>query len=179
MSMAGRALASLVAVAALSAAGAPARAETYQTPQNFLAEAFAGEIPAPQVLWLTGEVREEMRRVLGEEVPGARVRYWRHGRRTAWVLEEIGKEDPITAGIIVSDGRIEEIDVLIYRETRGGEVRLPYFRKQFVDAMLADDGELDRDIDGISGATLSVRAMKQMARRALFFHNQVMRHGEE
>lgn len=163
--------------AAMLAVSPAVLAVTYQTPQNFLEEAFSGDPPKPEVLWLTEDVRAEMKRVLGEVSSAARVRYWRRGVRTAWVLEEIGKEDPITTGIVVNDGHIESIDVLIYRENRGGEVRLPYFRKQFIDAMLTDDGDLDRKIDGISGATLSVHAMKVMARRALFFHNQVMRRG--
>lgn len=162
-------LVALVAVAAPVVA-----AVTYRTPQNFLADSFAGQVPPPQVVWLTGQVRADMKRVLGEEVPGARVRYWRSDGRTAWILDEIGKEDPITAGIVIDDGRIASFDVLIYRESRGDEVRFPYFRTQFIDATLTGTGQLDHDIDGISGATLSVRAMTVMARRALFLHQLVM-----
>ena len=50
------------------------------------------------------------------------MRYWQSGSRTAWVLDEIGKEQPITTGIIVENGKILSVDVLAYRESRGAEV---------------------------------------------------------
>ncbi|RME64612.1 MAG: FMN-binding protein, partial [Alphaproteobacteria bacterium] len=77
------------------------------------------------------------------------------------------------AGFIVDDGRLESVEVLIYRESRGWEIRYPFFRDQFVGARLGADLALDQDIDGISGATLSVRAMQKMARLALYFHDLV------
>jgi hypothetical protein len=58
--------------------------------------------------------------------------------------------------------------VLVYRESRGQEVRQSSFLKQFKSARLAKGDQLDRDIDGIVGATLSVGAMERMARLALF-----------
>jgi hypothetical protein len=86
-----------------------------------------------------------------------------------WILEEVGKEEPITAGFVVADGRIDHVRVLVYRESRGGEVRYPAFLKQFKSSKLAQDNTLDGSIDGIAGATLSVGAMERMARLALFF----------
>jgi hypothetical protein len=86
-----------------------------------------------------------------------------------WILEETGKEELITAGFVVVSGRIDHVRVLAYRESRGQEVRQPSFLKQFRDARLREDDRLDRDIDGIVGATLSVGAMERMARLALLF----------
>jgi hypothetical protein len=86
-----------------------------------------------------------------------------------WVLEETGKEELITAGFVVVDGRIDHVRVLVYRESRGQEVRRGSFLKQFKDAKLAQGDRLDREIDGVVGATLSVGAMERMARLALFF----------
>jgi len=82
------------------------------------------------------------------------------------MLDEIGKEYPITAGFVVSDNHIERAQVLIYRESRGDEIHLPAFLRQFIGSGL--DGErLSNKIDGITGATLSVNAMQRMARAAL------------
>ena len=63
----------------------------------------------------------------------------------------------------------DHVRVLVYRESRGEEVRTPSFLKQFKDAKLTRGDRLDREIDGIAGATLSVGAMERMARLALFF----------
>jgi FMN-binding domain len=161
-----RALAMLAALAGLAAAAA--RAEVYQEPDAFVAEVF-GQRPAPKVLWLTPEIQAEAKAILGHAPAQLRQRYWADAHRTVWILEEIGKEEPITAGFVVADGRIDHVRVLVYRESRGGEVRHPAFVRQFKDAKLAKGDRLDREIDGIVGATLSVGAMERMARLALYF----------
>ena len=90
-----------------------------------------------------------------------------------WVLDEIGKELPITTGIIVNNGAIERVRVLVFRESRGWEVRHDFFTNQFKGAGMTKDGRLDRQIDGISGATLSVRAVEKLARVALLLDPRV------
>jgi hypothetical protein len=141
---------------------------TYQTPEAFLAEAFDGTPPSASLVWLTGKRRTAVEQILGHRYSTLRVRYWRRAARSAWILEEIGKEEPITVGVVVNGNRIERIKVLIFRESRGWEVRHPFFTDQFKAAGLTDKRALDRPIDGISGATLSVRAMKKIATLALY-----------
>ncbi|HEB58926.1 MAG TPA: FMN-binding protein [Gammaproteobacteria bacterium] len=151
----------------------------YQAPQAFVAEVFADTPPAPRSLWITGERRKQVEAILGRRPRGLRVRYWQHAdttrnlHRSAWILEAIGKEKPITVGVVVRDGRIEQIKVLVFRESRGQEVQRPAFTAQFRDAQLDENRQLDRSIDGITGATLSVRALKKLARLALFYAGQV------
>jgi len=140
----------------------------YQEPDDFLRETFSGKVPEPAVIWLSGERKQFAKQLLGHRYPSLRVRYWRQNQRSAWVLEEIGKDLPITIGLVINDGLLEQIKVLVFRESRGWEIRHPFFTDQFKDARLDEDNTLDRDIDGISGATLSVRAVKKMATLALF-----------
>ncbi len=104
----------------------------------------------------------------------SRLRYWQQDDRTAWILEAIGKTKPITTGLVVKEGKIERLKVLQFRESRGGEIRYPFFTDQFKGLGLDEHGQLNRSIDGISGATLSVRAMKKLARIAILLHEQVM-----
>jgi len=139
----------------------------YQQPEEFIAEIFADNIPEKQVLWVTTEVRDEARTVLGHELTGLRIRYWQAGSRTAWILDEIGKDKPITTGIVINDATIEIIKVLVFRESRGWEVKHPFFTDQFIGARTASDNRLDRNIDGITGATLSVQALQRQAKLAL------------
>jgi FMN-binding domain len=152
----------------LSLAATAARGEVYQEPAAFIAEVF-GATPAPKVLWLTKDLQAQAAAILGHPPALLRQRYWSEGPKSAWILEETGKEEPITAGFVVVGGRIDHVRVLVYRESRGQEVRQSSFLKQFKDTALAGDNRLDRDIDGIVGATLSVGAMERMARLALFF----------
>ena len=60
---------------------------------------------------------------------------------------------------------------MTYRENRGGEVATPSFTDQFNGAALRVDNTLNTNIDGISGATMSVHALTRLANMALFLHN--------
>jgi hypothetical protein len=143
-----------------------------QAPEAFIKEVFSGKPPAPEVLWITRSLREPITDILGHAPNALRLRYWGEKHRTAWILDEIGKERPITVGLVIDNGQLETVKVLAFRESRGWEVRYPFFTDQFHGARLTGKYELDRSIDGISGATLSVRALKKLARLALFLHKQ-------
>jgi hypothetical protein len=164
-------LAGLV-LCAVATGGAVARG-VYQEPDEFLHETFAGAPPAPKALWITPELKEDVAQILGHPPAAMRVRYWDEGGRTAWIVEEIGKEKPITTGIVVNEGAIERVKVLIFRESRGWEVRHDFFTAQFSGATLDDERELDRPIDGISGATMSVDALTRLARVVLYLDRHV------
>lgn len=163
----------LLALLLMLAAAPGARADTAL--ERFLGQTFASVEPAPQMLWLTPPLKQRAAAILGHDFPGLRTKYWRQGERTAWVLDEIGKEQPITMGVVVEQGQILNIEVLAYRESRGGEIRHGFFRRQFDRATLKPGDRLDRHIDGITGATLSVSAMTRIARLALAFHDEALR----
>lgn len=160
-------LAALLVFVLTAAGGTAAARGVYQEPDDFLSEAFAGRTPPARALWITPDLREEVAGILGHPPDAMRIRYWAEGGRTAWIVEEIGKEKPITTGIVVNAGSIERVKVLIFRESRGWEVRHDFFTKQFDGATLNGHRELDRPIDGISGATMSVSAVTRLARMVL------------
>jgi len=150
--------------------GAVQATGTYQEPAAFLDEMFGGATPEPSLLWLQPEVRARAESILGHPPGMLRVRYWNVADRRAWILEEIGREQPITVGIVTAAGRIEQLRVLIFRESRGWEVRHAFFTDQFRGAALDAGGQLSQPVDGVSGATLSVSALTRLGRLALLFH---------
>lgn len=169
----------ILAVALLWSGLAIAQQGTYQTPEDFLDEVFNSVLPKPKVIWLKKGLKQDIEAILQDSYthPGLRVRYWGNQGRTAWILEAIGKTHPITVGIVVNNSQLEQIKVLIFRESRGWEVRYPFFTDQFKQASFSepcdpklDTCELNRNIDGIAGATLSVRALKRLGRMALYLH---------
>ena len=157
----------LLSVSSLQARG------TYQEPASFLNETFKGELPQAKVIWLTGEIRKTVIKILQHEPSQLRVRYWQKKQRSAWILEEIGKDKLITAGFVINNNKIEKVKVLIFRESRGEEIRHNFFTRQFKQATIQTDTQLDRNIDGISGATMSVRALTKLSRLALFLSSQI------
>jgi Na+-transporting NADH:ubiquinone oxidoreductase subunit C len=72
------------------------------------------------------------------------------------VDEVIGKFERITYAVGVdARGAVKQVEILSYRESHGGEVRLPAWRKQFVGKDAGSALTVGDDIAGVSGATLS------------------------
>lgn len=156
----------------LAAGPVPARGVDLDA-QTFVAQSFNNKPPAPQVMWLQAEQKAAAQQILGHAPTTLRVRYWRRADRSVWILDEIGKERPITVGIVIEANQIERLRILRYRESRGWEVRHDFFTRQFQGRHLSGDHQLDQGIDGISGATLSVRAVTRLSRLALYYNQSL------
>jgi hypothetical protein len=142
----------------------------YEQPSAFLARHF-GAMPKTRVLALTDAQQKQLTAILGHRYGQQQIRYWAKDGKTAWILNEIGKTEPITTGFIVRDGKLAELKVLIYRESHGWEVSRPFFTKQFVGASL-NGQRLNKSVDGVVGATLSVRALTKLSAAALYLSQQ-------
>jgi hypothetical protein len=152
----------------------------YTTEAKSLAEKFAKQVfqspPPIQYLWVTPPYKEIVKQTLGHPYPKVRIPYWHKDNRYLWVLEEIGKDLPITTAIVVKvvngQPQVESIRILKFRESRGWQVKLPSFTQQFKQAKLNQD-QITPNIDSISGATLSVNAVKKLAKLALKLTKQL------
>ncbi len=144
----------------------------YQTPEEFITNNFPLGSTA-ETVWLTGRLAERLETVFGRKYQQLRLRYWRDNSQSAWILDEIGKEKFITAGFIVKKGKILNTTILVFRESRGWEIRFPFFTRQFEAAGLNERNQLNKHIDNITGATLSVKAVERMAKAALILDQWV------
>jgi hypothetical protein len=87
------------------------------------------------------------------------------------VDEVIGKHELITYALGVgADGAVRNVEIMDYRESRGGEVRDPRWRAQFKGKRSGSPLRLEEDIQNISGATLSCRHITEGVRRLLALH---------
>jgi len=145
----------------------------YLKPAKFIAEVFDNDPPKAKKIWVKKELKAGIKNILGHDLAVIRIRYWDDGSKTAWILEEIGRDKLITAGFVVKEKKIAQVNILIFRESRGWEIKYPFFTDQFKQATLVDNNKLDRKIDGISGATLSVHALTRLAQLALYLDSQV------
>ncbi len=145
--------------------------KVHQKPSDFIRESL-GEIPATRAINLSARQQGQVRAILGKNYKTRSVRYWTKGGKTAFILEEIGKTEYITTGIVVKGGRVETVKVLVYRESHGWEVARAAFTRQFRDVTLRADGQISKVPRNIAGATLSVRALTKLARLALFLEGQ-------
>ena len=95
-----------------------------------------------------------------------------------WLLVDrvIGKAELITYTLAIdADGAVKSIEILDYRETHGGEIRLAAWRKQFVGKTAQAPVKLDQDIKNISGATLSSRHVTEGVHRLLQLYDRTLR----
>ena len=135
---------------------------------QYIQQTFGAEPPKICKVWLTESVlQNDLKKILERSEIPLRQRYYQLKTKRLWLLDEIGKECAITIGIITENNAIIEEKVLIYRETRGAEVQQQVYLDQFSKLTLKDNLELSQSVDGITGATLSCRALTKMARYAL------------
>ena len=86
----------------------------------------------------------------------------------AIVGDEIGLYKPITFLVKISEARrVESVQVMVYRESRGGEVRRQRFLRQYKGKGGKSPIRINRDVIGVTGATLSVRALNAGVKKAL------------
>lgn len=86
----------------------------------------------------------------------------------ASIQNTIGKYRPITYIVgITPDAEVFQVEVLVYRESRGAEVRTPRFMYQYQGKGSEDPIRINRDIVNITGATMSVRSVSAGVKRAL------------
>jgi electron transport complex protein RnfG len=85
----------------------------------------------------------------------------------AVIDNEKGLHEPITfATKLTPQGIVEKVEIMVYREPRGDEVRDPRFRKQFEGRSARDELRISHDLDAVSGATISSHSLAVGVRRA-------------
>ena len=86
----------------------------------------------------------------------------------ALVQNTIGKHKPMTYMVgIDSKGQVSDVELLIFRESRGSEIRQKRFNAQYEGKTVSDPVRINKDIINISGATMSVRSMSAGIKRVL------------
>jgi electron transport complex protein RnfG len=132
------------------------------------------------------EVSEDQSKAI-EAKSGVRQRWkkqavWRAektGELIGWFVidEVVGKHEFITyAAGLMPDGRVRGVEILVYRETYGYQIRNPEWRHVFEGKALADPFKLDQDIPNIAGATLSCRNVTNGVKRLLALQQVVLSH---
>lgn len=160
-----------LALVALTAAPASAFAVDYLTAEQAAKLIFPDAERFDSTDVALGAPQMQRLEALGVKARSARwqLRTARKGEAVlGWVIvdEVIGKFELITYAVGVgADGALRQVEILSYRESHGGEIRLPAWRRQFAGKQAGDAIELGRDIANISGATLSCRHVTEGVKR--------------
>lgn len=173
----------LLAVAVItSGLAASGHAQVYYSVRGLLADQFRqSELVDFQRIQLSDDRREGIERQLGQKLEKSE--YILYVARSADQVDgyalfdrEIGQHEYIDfATFFDRDGRVTRVEVVAYREPYGEGIRSKRFRKQFVGKEAASGFRPGHDIDVISGATLSARAMAKAVKRAtLLLHDALL-----
>jgi len=146
----------------------PAYAMVYMSVEQAQQLMFAGHALTPLPLALSAEQIAAIERDSGVKVYAGSLRAWKSEDGYLFVDQVIGKHDLITYAVSLGvDGAVRQVEILEYREAYGGEVRNAHWRGQFVGRHHGDAVQAGRDIQNISGATLSCTHVTDGIRRLL------------
>jgi len=126
---------------------------------------------------LTDEDRQALSKATGLRFPESSFTFLvaeRNGATIGYslVMNEIGKSEPITFMVAMSpEHRVVDVLVMVFRESRGAEIREKRFLRQFQGKKSADPITINSDIVNYSGATLSSKAITRGVKRALGLFN--------
>jgi electron transport complex protein RnfG len=156
-----------------SALAADGHAQVYFSVRGLLADQFRkSEVVDFQRVRLSARTREHIERELGEKLDkGEYIFYVAHSGQDidgyGLFDRQIGQHEYIDFAIFFDpEGRVTRVEVVAYREPYGDAIRSQRFREQFI-GKAADSGfKPGKDIDIVSGATLSARAMAKAVQRA-------------
>jgi len=166
-------LVGLLAVVCPLAMPHAARAESFYSVRQLLAEQFKSSERVSFVrVQPTAEQSTHLAAHLGHALPRREYTFYvatTAGKVDGYALfdEEPGQHQPISfATFFDAKGHVTRVEIVTYREPYGDGVRSPRFREQFVGRSATSGFAPDRDIDAISGATISSRALCVGVKRA-------------
>ncbi len=122
---------------------------------------------------LTPEIRDRFKKELGYEPPKSNYPFYvgKTGDQIdgyALIDDQIGKVSPITfVTLIKPEGKVAQVEIMVYRESHGGEVTSKRFLNQFKNKTFNDEIRLHGNIVHVTGATLSSQALVVGVKRAL------------
>ena len=124
-------------------------------------------------VWLSDTQRAAIQKILGDQIKYEERRVTHYfglneaGRPVGAMVigNEIGRSYLITFMVVINtDGTVKDVEVMVYREPHGWEVRFESFMSQFFGRGASDPFD---NINNITGATLSVRSMTKGVKKAV------------
>ena len=154
----------------------PAHAVVYLSVEQAQNLMFPEAMLTPDFRMLSAEQAKAIEKATGVNVLSRDLQVWRVSTGGWFIVDQvIGKHEfiPFAVGLD-QDGAVKGIEILEYREAYGGQVRTPAWRAQFQGKRHGAPLALRKDIQNISGASLSCRHITDGVKRLLATHALVL-----
>ena len=160
-------------VALVEMIATPAAAKTFFTTKQLLAEQFATAEKVSYIrVRLDPQRKLQVEKKLGYHLPRESYTFYvarknNHPIGFALFDEDKGQHEMISlATFFDAKGTIARVEIVAYREPYGDKVREARFRRQFIGKDQSNQLAAEKDIDVISGATISSYSVARAVRRA-------------
>ena len=147
----------------------PACATVYMSVDQAQQLMFPGATFTPDFRTLTGRQADAIEDASGVGVRSHDLHLWRVSTGGWFIADQVvGKHEfiPLALGLDAT-GAVKDVEILEYREAYGDQVRSPAWRAQFTGKRHGANLKLTKDIQNISGATLSSRHITDGIKRLL------------
>jgi len=163
----------------------PAHATEYWTVKALLTDFFATAAHVPYRVITLGAadvaaINQKLGGSLKKTTWTIRVAEDKDQKRMGYAIldDEIGLHEAIDYGVRFGlNGAVERVEIMTYREPYGDEVRSERFRKQFTGKTANDPIVAGRDIDIVSGASYSSRALALGIKRDTLILQAALKNG--
>jgi FMN-binding domain len=158
----------LVPIAALVAVQ-PSQAKVFMSIEQAQAVMFPGASFAADFRTLTDAQIAAVEKASDTNVLNKQIRAWKASTGGWFIADQVvGKHDYIPFALALDEnGAVKDVEILEYREAYGGEVTNTPWRAQFTGKNHESPVKLTKDIQNISGATLSSKHITDGVRRLL------------
>jgi hypothetical protein len=155
---------------------APVQATVYLSVEQAQALMFPGATFTPDFATLTPEQMKAIEKATDVNVLSPSLKVWRVSTGGWFIADQVvGKHEFIPFALALDDkGAVKSVEILEYRETYGDQVRNEAWRAQFLGKTHDAPLKLGKDIQNISGATLSSRHITDGVKRLLATYDLVL-----
>lgn len=161
----------LVPIAALTIVQ-PAAATVYLSVEQAQLLMFPGETLTADFRTLTDAQVSAIEKASDTHVLNKQLKIWKSSTGGFFIADQVvGKHDFIPFAIALDEaGAVKAVEILEYREAYGGDVTNAKWRAQFTGKTHDSPLKLIKDIQNISGATLSSKHITDGVRRLVVTH---------
>jgi hypothetical protein len=169
----------LLPATALGAALAPiaAHSKIYVSVEQAQRDSFGAAALTPFPVALTSAQQDQLHDASSVSLPFQGNRIWKAADGGWFVVDEVvGKHETITYAVAINaDGTVKKVEILEYRESYGYEVAEDKWLQQFVGQGADAPLKLGKDVENISGATLSSKHVADGVKRVLAMYGLVLK----
>ena len=146
------------------------QAKTYLSIEQAQKVIYPDQVLVPQQVGLSKDQVKSIKKAAGVRVRNKSLHVWKTQGNDWFIVDQvIGKHENIDVAVAISYlGRVTGIEILTYRESYGHQVRHPKWLAQFFGKSYQHHFELDKNIQNISGATLSCSHITDAINRLLW-----------